>query len=198
MPAYRKLTNHCLAPGDSLLGITVDDLLRGFYRKKLKKALTGDDPPQGELPFYFTRVELDARLSRAFRHLHEIQRLETEQPGDFEDQQTAWFTMRQKLADFREAHSLRIGRAFLEDTDPAVDPLLANAGCRRFRTSTALARRRGLRRRKPSQRATRFVPFVGNWHVHWARPNPDPAGWTHSPDHMAQLLERYPDRTCTC
>ena len=49
--------NHRLLPGDSLLGITVDDLLRGFYRKKLKKALTGDDPPQGELPFYSRRVK---------------------------------------------------------------------------------------------------------------------------------------------
>jgi hypothetical protein len=118
--------NHRLLPGDSLLGITVDDLLRGFYRKKLKKALTGDDPPQGELPFYFTRVELDARLHISFSYLHEIERLETEQPGDFEDQQHAWFTMRQALAEFRDAHSLRIGRAFLEDTDPAADPLLAN------------------------------------------------------------------------
>ena len=118
--------NHRLVPGDSLLGITVDDLLRAFSGKKVKKALTGDDAPQNQLPFFFTRVELDSRLSRAFRHLHEIQRLEAEQPGDFEDQQLAWFTMRQELADFRDAHQLRIGRAFLEDTDPAADPLLAN------------------------------------------------------------------------
>jgi hypothetical protein len=118
--------NHRLVPGDSLLGITVDDLLRAFSGKKVKKALTGDDAPQNQLPFFFTRVELDARLSRAFRHLHEIQRLEAEQPGDFEDQQLAWFTMRQELADFLDAHQLRIGRAFLEDTDPAADPLLAN------------------------------------------------------------------------
>src|SRR5436305_1979661 len=62
----------------------------------------------------------------AFRHLHEIERLETEQPGDFEDQQLTWFTMRQELADFLDAHRLRIGRAFLDDTDPAADPLLAN------------------------------------------------------------------------
>lgn len=118
--------NHRLVPGDSLLGITVEDLLRAFYRKKVKKALTGDDPPQNELPFFFARGELDARLHRAFRHLHEIERLETEQPGDFEDQQLAWFTMRQELADFLDAHRLRIGRAFLDDTDPAADPLLAN------------------------------------------------------------------------
>jgi hypothetical protein len=113
-------------PGDSLLGITVDDLLRAFSGKKVKKALTGDDPPQNQLPFFFARGELEARLHRAFRHLHEIERLETEQPGDFEDQQLAWFTMRQELADFLDAHRLRIGRAFLEDTDPAADPLLAN------------------------------------------------------------------------
>ncbi len=118
--------NHRLVPGDSLLGITVDDLLRAFSGKKVKKALTGDDPPQNQLPFFFTRVELDARLRRAFRHLREIERLETEQPGDFEDQQLAWFTMRQELTDFLDAHRLRIGRAFLEDTDPAADPLLAN------------------------------------------------------------------------
>ena len=118
--------NHRLVPGDSLLGITVDDLLRAFYRKKVKKALTGDDPPQNELPFFFARSELDARLHRAFRFLHEIERLETEQPGDFEDQQLAWLTMRQELAEFLDAHRLRIGRAFLEDTDPAADPLLAN------------------------------------------------------------------------
>ena len=118
--------NHRLVPGDSLLGITVDDLLRAFYRKKVKKALTGDDPPQNELPFFFARGELNARLHRAFRYLHEIERLETEQPGDFEDQQLAWLTMRQELADFLDAHQLRIGRAFLEDNDPAVDPLLAN------------------------------------------------------------------------
>ena len=30
------------------------------------------------------------------------------------------------LADFLDAHRLRIGRAFLDDTDPAADPLLAN------------------------------------------------------------------------
>jgi hypothetical protein len=118
--------NHRLVPGDSLLGITVDDLLRAFSGKKVKKALTGDDPPQNQLPFFFARGELEARLYRAFRHLHEIQRLETEQPGDFEDQQVAWFTMRQELVDFLDAHRLRIGRAFLEDTDPAADPLLAN------------------------------------------------------------------------
>ena len=118
--------NHRLVPGDSLLGITVDDLLRAFYRKKVKKALTGDDPPQNELPFFFARGELEARLNRAFRYLNEIERLETEQPGDFDDQQLAWFNMRQELADFLDAHRLRIGRAFLEDTDPAADPLLAN------------------------------------------------------------------------
>jgi hypothetical protein len=118
--------NHRLVAGDSLLGITVDDLLRAFYRKKVKKALTGDDPPQNELPFFFARAELDKRLHRAFRFLHEIERLETEQPGDFEDQQIAWFTMRQELADFLDGHRLRIGRAFLEDTDQAADPLLAN------------------------------------------------------------------------
>jgi hypothetical protein len=85
--------NHRLVPGDSLLGITVDDLLRGIYRKKTKKALTGDEPHQGELGLYFSRAELDARLQRAFRHLREIERLETEQPGDFEDQQTASLIM---------------------------------------------------------------------------------------------------------
>ena len=118
--------NHRLVPGDSLLGITVDDLLRAFSGKKVKRALTGDDPPQNQLPFFFARGELEARLHRAFRHLHEIERLETEQPGDFEDQQLAWFTMRQELADFLDAHRLRIGRAFLEDSDPAADPLLSN------------------------------------------------------------------------
>ena len=118
--------NHRLVPGDSLLGISVDDLLRAFSGKKVKKELTGDDPPQNQLPFFFARGELEARLHRAFRHLHEIERLETEQPGDFEDQQVAWFTMRQELADFLDAHRLRIGRAFLEETNPAADPLLAN------------------------------------------------------------------------
>ena len=118
--------NHRLVPGDSLLGITVEDLLRGFYRKKVKKVLTGDEPAQGELPFYFTREELDSRLHRAFRHLREIERLETEQPGDFEDQQQAWVTMQQELAEFVEAHHLRIGRAFLEESDPSSDPMLAN------------------------------------------------------------------------
>lgn len=118
--------NHRLVAGDSLLGITVDDLLRGFYRKKVKKALTGEDPAQGELPFYFSRAELDARLRRAFRFLHEIERLETEQPGDFEDQQQAWLTMQQELAEFVDAHYLRVGRAFLDEHDGAADPLLAN------------------------------------------------------------------------
>ena len=118
--------NHRLVPGDSLLGIKVDDLLRAFSGKKVKKALTGDDAKQGELPFFFARTELDARLHRAFRHLHEIERLETEQPGDFEDQQHAWLVMRQELADFLDAHRLRIGRAFLDDSYPAADPLLAN------------------------------------------------------------------------
>lgn len=118
--------NHRLVPGDSLLGITVDDLLRGIYRKKTKKALTGDGPHQGELALYFSRAELDARLQRAFRHLREIDRLETEQPGDFEDQQMASLIMQQELAPFVEAHYLRIGRAFLEDDDPAADPMIPN------------------------------------------------------------------------
>jgi hypothetical protein len=118
--------NHRLVPGDSLLGITVDDLLRGIYRKKTKKALTGDEPHQGELALYFSRAELDARLQRAFRHLREIDRLETEQPGDFEDQQMASLIMQQELAPFVEAHYLRIGRAFLEEDDPAADPMIPN------------------------------------------------------------------------
>ena len=118
--------NHRLVPGDSLLGITVDDLLRGIYRKKTKKALTGDEPHQGELALYFSRAELDARLQRAFRHLREIDRLETEQPGDFEDQQMASLIMQQELAPFVEAHYLRIGRAFLDDDDPAADPMIPN------------------------------------------------------------------------
>src|ERR1019366_1206150 len=104
--------NHRLVPGDSLLGITVDDLLRGIYRKKTKKALTGDEPHQGELALYFSRSELDAGIQRAFRHLREIERLETEQPGDFEDQQMASLIMHQELAPFVDAHYLRIGRAF--------------------------------------------------------------------------------------
>jgi type I restriction-modification system DNA methylase subunit len=118
--------NHRLVPGDSLLGITVDDLLRGIYRKKTKKALTGDEPHQGELALYFSRAELDARLQRAFRHLREIERLETEQPGDFEDQQMASLIMQQELAPFVDAHYLRIGRAFLEDDDPGADPMIPN------------------------------------------------------------------------
>lgn len=118
--------NHRLVPGDSLLGITVEDLLRGFYRKKPKKAMTGDEPAQGELPFYFSRAELDTRFQRAFRHLREIERLETDQPGDFADQQQAWVTMQQEVAEFVDAHYLRIGRAFLNDNDPASDPMLAN------------------------------------------------------------------------
>ena len=118
--------NHRLVPGDSLLGITVDDLLRGIYRKKTKKALTGDEPNQGELGLYFSRAELDARLQRAFRHLREIERLETEQPGDFEDQQMASLIMQQELAPFVDAHYLRIGRAFLDEDDPAADPMIPN------------------------------------------------------------------------
>lgn len=118
--------NHRLVPGDSLLGITVDDLLRGIYRKKTKKALTGDKPHQGELALYFSRAELDARLQRAFRHLREIERLETEQPGDFEDQQMASLIMQQELAPFVEAHYLRIGRAFLDEDDTAADPMIPN------------------------------------------------------------------------
>jgi hypothetical protein len=118
--------NHRLLPGNSLLGITVNDLLRGFYRKKAKKVLTGDEPAQGELPFYFSRDELNARLLRSFLHLREIERLETEQPGDFEDQQQAWVTMQQELADFVDAHYLRIGRAFLDENESPADPMLAN------------------------------------------------------------------------
>jgi hypothetical protein len=118
--------NHRLVPGDSLLGITVEDLQRTFYQKKVKKALTGDETAQGGLGLYFNRDELDARLKRAFRHLRKNERLETEQPGDFEDQQQAWLTMQQELAEFVEAHYLRIGRAFLGDNDPAADPMLAN------------------------------------------------------------------------
>ena len=93
--------NHRLVPGDSLLGITVYDLLRGIYRKKTKRALTGDEPHQGELALYFSRAELDARLQRAFRHLQEIDRLETEQPGDFENQQMASLIMQQESTSAR-------------------------------------------------------------------------------------------------
>jgi len=66
--------NHRLVPGDSLLGITADDLLRTFYQKKVRKALTGDDSAQGGLGLYFNRDELDTRLQRAFRFLREIER----------------------------------------------------------------------------------------------------------------------------
>lgn len=118
--------DHRLVCGNSLLGIKVEHLLRAFYNKKPKKQLTGDDPKQGELPFYFGKEELQARLQRAFQFLETIERLETEQPGDFENQQQAYFAMQQALKDFSDAHALRIGRAFLDVDDPAADPLLAN------------------------------------------------------------------------
>jgi hypothetical protein len=118
--------DHRLVCGNSLLGIRVEHLLRGFYSKKPKKQLTGDDPPQGELPFYFGSEQLKARLLRAFEFLETIERLETEQPGDFEDQQQAYVAMRQELRDFLDAHALRIGRAFLDTNAAAADPLLAN------------------------------------------------------------------------
>jgi hypothetical protein len=118
--------DHRLVCGNSLLGIKVENLLRAFYNKKPKKQLTGDDPKQGELSFYFGRDALKARLQRAFQFLEIIERLETEQPGDFEDQQQAHFAMQQALEDFLDGHALRIGRAFLDVGDPAADPILAN------------------------------------------------------------------------
>ena len=113
-------------PGNSLLGIRVEDLLRAFTGKKVTKQLTGDPSGQGLLELYFGRDELNLRIERAFSFLEQIERLETEQPGDFEDQQLAYFAMRQELQDFLDAHDLRIGRAFLNASDPAADRLLAN------------------------------------------------------------------------
>jgi hypothetical protein len=118
--------DHRLVPGNSLLGIRVDDLLRAFTGKKVTKQLTGDPSGQGLLELYFGRNELNLRIERAFSFLEQIERLETEQPGDFEDQQVAYVAMRQVLQDFLDAHNLRIGRAFLNANDPASDRLLAN------------------------------------------------------------------------
>jgi len=94
--------------------------------EKDEKGSDGRRATSRELALYFSRAELDARLQRAFRHLREIDRLETEQPGDFEDQQMASLIMQQELAPFVEAHYLRIGRAFLEEDDPAADPMIPN------------------------------------------------------------------------
>jgi hypothetical protein len=123
--------NHRLVCGDSLLGMTIEDLLRAFSirggkKRKVVKPLTGQSDDQGELPYFFARDELYARLTRAFRFLRTIEQLETEQPGDFEDQQRAHEAMQQELADFADAHWLRVGRVFLDESDPAADPLLAN------------------------------------------------------------------------
>ena len=131
--------DHRLVCGNSLLGIKVDHLLRGFYNKKPKKQLTGDDPPQGELPFYFGSDQLKVRLQRAFQFLETIERLETEQPGDFEDQQQAYVAMRQELKDFLDAHALRIGRAFLDENEVAADPLLANEWMREIQDHNFVA-----------------------------------------------------------
>jgi uncharacterized protein (DUF433 family) len=118
--------DHRLVPGNSLLGIKVDDLLRAFSGKKVTRQLTGDPSEQSLLELYFGRDELNLRIERAFSFLEQIERLESEQPGDFEDQQVAYFAMRQELQDFLDAHNLRIGRAFLNANDPAADRLLAN------------------------------------------------------------------------
>lgn len=123
--------NHRLLPGDSLLGITVDDLLRPFLprggrRKKAdEKPLTGD---RDVLAGYggVAAEELHRRLRQSFRLLREIERLETEQPGDFEDQQQAYLTMRQELEDFIDGHALRVGRAFLDEEHSAALPEVAN------------------------------------------------------------------------
>ncbi|HOQ48075.1 MAG TPA: hypothetical protein PK157_22400, partial [Bryobacteraceae bacterium] len=48
------------------------------------------------------------------------------QPGDFEDQQQAYLAMQQELEDFIDGHALRIGRAFLDQNDPAAHPDVAN------------------------------------------------------------------------
>jgi uncharacterized protein (DUF433 family) len=118
--------DHRLVPGNSLLGIRVDDLLRAFTGKKVTRQLTGDPSDQSLLELYFGRNELDLRIERAFSFLEQIERLESEQPGDFEDQQVAYFSMRKELQIFLDAHNLRIGRAFLDANDPAADRLLAN------------------------------------------------------------------------
>jgi hypothetical protein len=121
--------NHRLVCGDSLLGVTTDELLRPFTDKlsKLRKAppLTGpaDD---GDLPFYFSQTDLQTHMRRAFHWLHEIERNEAERPGNFQDQQTAFLTMQQELEDFVDAHRLRIGRAFFDEGDPAWAPELFN------------------------------------------------------------------------
>src|SRR5579883_854383 len=123
--------NHRLVSGDSLLGITVDDLLRPFLprggkRKKAdEKPLTGD---RDVLAGYggVASEELHRRLRQSFRFLREIEKLETEQPGDFEDQQQAYLTMQQELEDFIDAHALRVGRAFLDEGDPEAHPDVAN------------------------------------------------------------------------
>ncbi|HPU74188.1 MAG TPA: hypothetical protein PLA43_19715 [Bryobacteraceae bacterium] len=123
--------NHRLVPGDSLLGVTVDDLLRPFLprggkrRKADEKPLTGD---RDVLAGYggVASEELHRRLRQSFRFLREIERLETEQPGDFEDQQQAYLAMRQELEDFIDGHALRVGRAFLGEDNAAAHPEVAN------------------------------------------------------------------------
>jgi uncharacterized protein (DUF433 family) len=123
--------NHRLLCGDSLLGITVDDLLRPFLARagKRKKAderpLTGDREILGGYAGVASE-ELHRRLQQSFRFLREIERLETEQPGDFEHQQQAYLAMQQELEDFIEGHFLRIGRAFLDESHPAAHPDVAN------------------------------------------------------------------------
>ena len=121
--------NHRLVCGDSLLGVTTDELLRPFTDKitKLRKApaLTGS-ADDGDLPFFFSKPDLETHMRRAFHWLHEIERIEAQRPGDFQDQQTAFLTMQQELADFIDAHRLRIGRAFFDEGDPAWNPELFN------------------------------------------------------------------------
>ena len=121
--------NHRLVCGDSLLGITTDELLRPLTDKlgRLRKApaLTGSND-DGDLPFFFTKTDLEQHMRRAFQWLHQIERIEAERPGDFQDQQTAFLTMQQELEDFVDAHRLRIGRAFFDEGDPAWAPELFN------------------------------------------------------------------------
>jgi uncharacterized protein (DUF433 family) len=123
--------NHRLVPGDSLLGITVDDLLRPFLPRGGKRKKADEKPLTGDrevLAGYggVAADELHRRLRQSFRFLREIERLETEQPGDFEDQQQAYLAMRQELEDFIDGHALRIGRAFLDEDNTAAHPEVAN------------------------------------------------------------------------
>jgi len=122
--------DHRLRVGDSLLGMTADDLLRPWAplptksKKATKKSrsifpLVGRPLALEEL-YEGAGRQLRERLRRAFASLRTIRELADERPEDLAAHRFAHQAMQAELELFWDLHCLRIGLAFVDSPDPEV------------------------------------------------------------------------------